>query len=83
MRPPPLPALLCLLSVTLSPACAPSPALVRPAVPASLLACQPQPAPPDGPDDSALALWILDLAAAGEDCRARLHNLKELLDARP
>lgn len=75
------PALLCAL---LSTACASPgpPVLVRTVVPPSLLACQPAPAPPDGADDTALALWIVDIAAAGDDCRGRLHRVKELLDAR-
>jgi hypothetical protein len=51
-------------------------------VPPQLLACQPAPEPPAAPDDTALALWIVDLAAAGDDCRARLRKVKELLDAR-
>lgn len=69
-----------LLCATLSPGCAPSvPVLVPPVVPPGLLACQAQPPPPDAPDDSALALWILDLAAAGDDCRGRLARVKELL----
>lgn len=80
MRPRRLPALLCLLSAPLWTGCAPSvPVLVRQEVPVSLLACQAQPEPPDGQDDQALALWILDLAAAGEDCRSRLTRVKELL----
>jgi hypothetical protein len=53
--------------------------LLPPVVPPSLLACQPQPAPPDPVDDTALALWIVDLALAGEDCRGRLARVKELL----
>lgn len=55
--------------------------LVRQEVPQALLACQAAPAPPQAPfDDQALALWIVDLAAAGEDCRSRLASVKELLD---
>lgn len=80
MHPHRLPALLCLLSATLSPGCASSvPVVVRQKVPPSLLACQPQPAPPEAADDQALALFILDLAAAGDDCRGRLLRVKELL----
>ncbi|MFA9204863.1 MAG: hypothetical protein ACEQSH_00245 [Bacteroidia bacterium] len=54
-------------------------AVVRQEVPPSLLVCQEQPAPPASPDDTALALWLLDLAAAGEDCRSRLGRVKDLL----
>jgi hypothetical protein len=51
-------------------------------VPASLLTCQAAPEPPHGPDDTALALWIVDLAGAGEDCRAKLGAVKGLLNVR-
>jgi len=58
------------------------PVLLRPVVPASLLICQPQPVPPNS-DDTALALWIMDLAAAGEDCRGRLVRVRALVGDRP
>lgn len=49
----------------------------RPAVPASLLACRDQPTPPAVlAADSALADYILDLADAGADCRAKLSALR-------
>jgi len=80
---PRLPALLLLPWLLPWTACAgPPPVLVRQPVPPSLLACQPQPDPPASPDDTTLALWIVDLAAAGEDCRARLGSVKDLLNAR-
>lgn len=42
-------------------------------VPASLLTCPAAPVPPpQGADDTALARWMLDLAAAGDACRATL-----------
>ena len=77
----PPPALALLLCATLLTACAsPPPALVRHQVPASLLVCQAQPQPPEpGTDDTALALWIVDLAAAGDDCRGRLARVKGLV----
>jgi len=34
---------------------------------------------PDAPDDPALARWVLDLAEAGEDCRARLARVREIV----
>lgn len=79
--PPALQALLWLLPLM---ACAPAPAvLVRQEVPPALLACQPQPeTPPPAADDQALALWIVDVVTAANDCRARLRQVKELLDAR-
>lgn len=62
--------------------CGPAPALlVRQEVPPALLACQAAPPPPPAPfDDQALALWIVDLATAGEDCRSRLAAVKGLID---
>lgn len=76
-----LPAWVALLLPLLLLACGPGPpVLVRHQVPASLLQCQPQPDPPASPDDTGLALWIVDLAAAGEDCRARLGSVKGLLN---
>lgn len=58
--------------------------LVRPPIPPSLLACQPAPEPPPDPlTDTALALWIVDLAAAGDDCRARLARVRALVADRP
>ena len=73
-------ALPLLLSAMLFQGCGASPpVLVRQVIPPSLLSCQPQPAPPDEADDTALALWIVDLAAAGDDCRGRLGRVKELL----
>jgi len=63
---------------------APPPALLRHQVPPSLLACQPQPQPPDaGTTDTALALWIVDLAAAGDDCRGRLARVRGLVGDQP
>jgi hypothetical protein len=84
VRPCRLPACLAVLSAPLLTACAnpAPPVLLRPVVPVSLLTCQPQPAPPEG-DDTALALWIVDLAAAGEDCRGRLGRIRTLVGDRP
>lgn len=57
-----------------------APVLVRQEVPAALLVCQPAPPPPDEPfDDQQLALWLVDLAAAGEDCRTKLAAVKGLV----
>lgn len=57
--------------------CAPVPPPL--VVPPTLLACLPAPAVPDAPDDPALARWVLDLAEAGEDCRARLARVREIV----
>lgn len=74
-----LPALPCVWCLT---GCAgpAAPVLVRPEVPAALLECQPQPAPPSPlRDDADLAYFIVDLAAAGADCRAKLGRVRELV----
>lgn len=50
-------------------------------VPASLLSCAPQPElPATGTDDAVLARWILDLAAAGDDCRTRLDAVAKVVN---
>lgn len=74
-------ARLALASPLLLPACAPpAPVMVRQEVPAALLECQPQPVPPDPlRDDADLAYFIVDLAAAGADCRAKLERVKALV----
>lgn len=57
--------------------------MVRQVVPALLLACQAAPPPPPPTaDDQSLALWVVDMAAAGEDCRNRLRHVKEILDGK-
>ena len=49
------------------------------AVPASLLQCQAQPGLDDVMDDHAVARWMLDTVEAGEDCRAKLHLVRGLV----
>ncbi len=52
---------------------------VRRQVPAALLQCQPQPVPPSLlRDDAELATFIIDLAAAGDDCRDKLQRVRGL-----
>lgn len=78
----PPPALLLLPSLLLWTGCAPGPAvLVRQEVPPAMLACQAEPpTPAPAADDQALALWIVDVVTAGNDCRNRLRHVKELFD---
>lgn len=75
-----MPLLPCVLLLT---ACAGQPVVTeapRLVVPPSLLSCQEQPQPPaDGADDTALAHWILDLAAAGDDCRGKLAAVRRVV----
>ena len=83
-RLPPRSALLLLLCSGLLASCAnsPSPVVVRTSVPASLLTCAPAPVPPDlnvPRWDEVLARYLLDLGAAGADCRAHLHAVAGLV----
>ncbi len=78
---PATPLLLCALFLT---GCGTTPPLAadgpRTPVPPSLLTCAAQPEPPaPGADDRSLAQWILDLAAAGDDCRSRLRAVARVL----
>ena len=80
----PLRAALLLLSCGLLARCAPapSPVLVRPAIPPMLLTCQAAPVPPDlnvPRWDQVLARYLLDLGAAGQDCRAKLRAVGKLV----
>jgi hypothetical protein len=45
-------------------------------VPAGLLTCAAKPAVPEVMDDHAVAGYVLDLAEAGEDCRAKLRRVR-------
>lgn len=47
-------------------------------IPYSLLSCAPQPPSPIGGDQRAAALYVLDLAMAGEDCRSKLGSVRRL-----
>ena len=75
-------ALIALPLLPLLLACAqpPAPPLPRLALPASLFLCAAQPEAPEIlTDDAELALFIIDLAAAGEDCRTHLSHIQEAL----
>lgn len=51
----------------------------RLAYPSALLTCADDPDIPAGPlSDREIMIYILDLWAAGDDCRARLAQLKQL-----
>lgn len=51
----------------------------RPQIPASLQSCLAEPVAGVLADDSALAVYIVDLADAGRDCRAKLGTLSGLV----
>ncbi len=68
------PLLCCALLTRCAPA--PEPVVVRPDVPATLLTCEAAPVAPDlnvPRWDQVLAGYLLDLGAAGDDCRAKLR----------
>ena len=48
-------------------------------VPPSLLACSPPPSPRPIVTQKDVALLIVDLAEAGEDCRGKLKAVKEVM----
>jgi hypothetical protein len=60
--------------------------IVRPAVPAHLLSCEPE---PPGPGDKPgltqrdVARYIIQLQAAAADCRARLNEVRGLVQVKP
>lgn len=71
---------LCLTACGSGPAPLPRVEVQRLTVPPALLSCQPQPDPPTMVDDRALALYILALADAGDDCRDRLGRVRGLVE---
>jgi hypothetical protein len=76
------PLLCCVLLTRCAPA--PEPVVVRPEVPPTLLTCAAAPVAPDlnGPRwDQVLAGYLLDLGAAGDDCRAKLLAVGRLVTA--
>lgn len=56
---------------------------VPPAVPPQLLACQPQPRAPLSGTQRDVGLYVIDLAAAGDDCRSKLGAVRLLLEPAP
>jgi hypothetical protein len=57
----------------------PVPVVLRPDLPPPLLECSPEPAQPRLLSDADLAHYLLDLAAAGQDCREKLDEVRELV----
>jgi len=50
-------------------------------VPESLLTCPSAPAPPAANSQRDVALYILDLWDAGEECRTKLQEVRNLVEA--
>lgn len=49
-------------------------------VPPQLLVCKDQPSAPKSPTQRQVGLYVIDLAAAGADCRSKLNSVRGLLD---
>lgn len=54
---------------------------IRQQVPAQLLDCAAQPVPPRVASQRDVALYLLDLAEAGEDCRSKLDAVRGVVGA--
>ena len=52
----------------------------RQQIPADLLTCLPAPAVPVAESQRDVARYLVDLAEAGEDCRAKLAGVRGLVD---
>ncbi len=48
-------------------------------VPDALLTCQAQPPSPKAGTQKDAALYVVDLAAAGQDCRSKLGSVRRIL----
>ena len=55
---------------------------IRQEIPAGLLDCAAQPVPPAVSSQRDVALYLLDLAKAGEDCRGKLAAVKGIAENR-
>lgn len=71
-----------LISLTVLSGCAkPSPAITvaGPSVPDQLLTCRAEPTPPATGSQRAVALYVIDLADAGDDCRQKLAGVRGIV----
>lgn len=59
----------------------PAPVAVRPHVPPALLTCAGEPPPPEAPTLRTYAYWVLDVRAAGAECRGKLREVRGLVAA--
>lgn len=51
-----------------------------PMVPAQLLTCAPQPPAPTAGTQRDVSLYVVDLAASGDDCRTKLGSVRRVLE---
>jgi hypothetical protein len=51
----------------------------RSTIPGQLLTCAPQPASPQASTQRDVALYIVDLAVAGDDCRTKLGAVRNII----
>lgn len=49
-------------------------------IPQQLLTCSPQPAAPEASSQREVGLYIVDLAAAGDDCRTKLNAVRGIVE---
>lgn len=49
-------------------------------VPPQLLSCAPQPPAPSAGTQRDVSLYVVDLAAAGDDCRTKLGSVRTILE---
>lgn len=49
-------------------------------IPAQLLTCSPQPPAPAAASQREVGLYIVDLAAAGDDCRTKLGVIRGIVE---
>lgn len=73
--------ILVLLGLILGGCAKPSPAIevAGPTVPDQLLTCRDEPTPPATGTQRAVALYVIDLAEAGDDCRAKLGAVRSIV----
>ena len=77
-----IPVFILVVAITILGGCAkPSPAITvaGPSVPDQLLTCRDEPTPPATGTQRAVALYVIDLADAGDDCRQKLAGVRGIV----
>lgn len=77
----PILGVLVLIGLALGGCATPSPAIevAGPSVPDQLLTCRDEPTPPTTGTQRAVALYVIDLADAGDDCRQKLAGVRGIV----